>query len=320
MPMTTGARHKVARPEAAASERCAPKTVLFGVGSPKCGTSWLHGYLQRHPDCAMRQFKELNYFNTVETGGYDRRIALLQRKLQIIVADLARPGIPAERRAGMAQQQADIHEAIALLDRRADDPAAYMRYLAGGWQGEALVADLTPTYAMLPPKALQRMLTTAPDTRVLFLMRDPVERLWSHVRMYAQLSLPPGESLELHTARWLDMALARREPGRPAMLDYSDYAGIVARLRAVVPGDRLCLMFTEDLLDETGTATLCAFLGIRSVAPDLDRRANRGVPVRQPEAARAAMRRVLRPQYEFAARSFPALPTVWTRTMSEGFA
>lgn len=318
--MLTDVTQDQPRPVAAASAAGkAPLTVLFGVGAPKCGTSWLHGYLRRHPDCAMRHFKELNYINTVSSGSYDRRIEMMKRKQQIIVAE-QREQKDAERRIMLDAQRADLDEAIALMSRRADDPVAYLAYLTGPRRNETLVADLSPAYAMLTPEGLTRLLMTAPDCRVLFLMRDPVERLWSHVRMNAQLSLPRGEQLERHTVRWLDMVLSGREPGRPGVLAYSDYAGIVARLRAAIPAERLCVMFTEDLLAGDGAERLCGFLGIRPLPADTERRANRGQPVSQPQAVRAAMRRALRPQYEFAARSFPALPESWQRSMAEGFA
>jgi hypothetical protein len=318
--MMTGVTQDQPRPaQAASAAGKTPLTVLFGVGAPKCGTSWLHGYLRRHPDCAMRHFKELNYINTVSSGSYDRRIEMMKRKAQIIAAE-RRTQADAERRAMLDAQAADLEEAVALMSRRADDPVAYLAYLTGPRRDEALVADLSPAYAMLAPAGLARLLATAPDCRVLFLMRDPVERLWSHVRMNAQLSLPPGEPLERHTLRWLDMVLSGREPGRPGVLSYSDYAAIVTRLRAAIPAGRLCVMFTEDLLAGDGAERLCGFLGIRPLPADSARRANRGQPVAQPQAVRAAMRRALRPQYEFAARSFPALPESWQRSMAEGFA
>lgn len=38
-------------------------TLLFGIGAPKAGTSWLHRYLSGHPDCHFPAQKESHYFD-----------------------------------------------------------------------------------------------------------------------------------------------------------------------------------------------------------------------------------------------------------------
>ena len=39
------------------------KTVLFGIGAQKAGTSWLHSVLSSHPECHL-PVKEVHYFDT----------------------------------------------------------------------------------------------------------------------------------------------------------------------------------------------------------------------------------------------------------------
>ena len=45
--------------------------------------------------------------------------------------------------------------------------------------------DISPDYAMLPSDAFRRMEAAVPDARFLFVIRDPVDRFWSWIKMRA---------------------------------------------------------------------------------------------------------------------------------------
>ncbi|MCK5343962.1 MAG: sulfotransferase domain-containing protein, partial [Candidatus Heimdallarchaeota archaeon] len=42
--------------------------------------------------------------------------------------------------------------------------------------------DVSPTYAILPSYAIEVIRSLMPDLKIIFLMRDPIERAWSHAR------------------------------------------------------------------------------------------------------------------------------------------
>ena len=50
-------------------------TLLFGIGAAKAGTTWLYRYLAAHPEVRLPAVKELHYFDTCETGKFDRQVA-----------------------------------------------------------------------------------------------------------------------------------------------------------------------------------------------------------------------------------------------------
>jgi hypothetical protein len=47
------------------------------------------------------------------------------------------------------------------------------------------VGDFTPAYSILPAKLMAPILQLGDQLKVLYLIRDPLARLWSHVRMHA---------------------------------------------------------------------------------------------------------------------------------------
>ena len=284
-----------------------PITLSFCVGATKASTTWLYSYLAQHPDCHLRSIKELHFFDTLESGGGVARANRMQRDLDHARAQQS------GRPTGLGGASiADTEAVIAML--RSGDEAQYLAYLNGGRGAERLIADATPAYALLPVARLQRMAALLPDVRFVYLIRDPVARLWSHVRMLAHRE---GGDIATRTARIYDDVLAG---GRADVTDRGDYASVLTRLDAAIDPSRLLVMFQEVLLTEPGVTKLCAFLGIAQKSADFARVLHRGpemaMSVDQQRRARVALRR----QYDCVATRFGTVPDAWMRNMNEGVA
>lgn len=278
-------------------------TLLLCVGATKAGTSWLYQHLRSHPDCHLRAVKELHYFDTVASGTYGARL----RKLRAIEgAARAQTGRAAAERA------ADCADLVRVIERRAEDVPAYLSYLGEG-AGGRLIADITPAYALLPEARLRRMATMTDRVRVLYLLRDPLSRLWSHVRMLAMRAA--GQLTEVPAlARAI---LARVLDGEEkAVADRGDYAGAVGRLRASVPEGRLAVMVMDEVMTPPGLARLWSFLGVGEGPAQFDRRVHRGIEVALDADQAAAARAWLAPQYDFVEAMFGRLPRGWQRNGS----
>ena len=288
-------------------------TVLFGVGAAKAATSWLHDYLSSHPDCGFRSVKELHYFDAAENdkwGGQIKRVENELGKLQSRQGELS--GWKARRNA---QRIADHVEWLDVLKGRRRDDARYGAYLAGA--GGQLVGDITPSYAMLTSETLAEMTTLAEDVRFVYLIRDPVSRLWSHVRMNAGRAggdLP----VEDRAKALMDRVLNAPESDEAMhILTRGDYAGSLLRLSSVVPPTQLFVAFMEELVSPTGVQSLCEFLGISMVPGRYEKRVREGVPMALDAGRKAAAVALLQDQYDFVARIFPALPDAWHRSLGQ---
>jgi hypothetical protein len=274
----------------------AQPTLLFCVGATKAGTTWLHRHLAGHPECHVRAIKELHYFDTVETGLWRRSL----RRERARRAGLAAPKHAAARR--------DVSDWIAVLRRKALDLPAYLAYLTGGCGQRRLVADITPAYASLPEARLAQMASLLPDVRFLYLLRDPVARFWSHVRMIALRETRDPAAVP-DRARAIMAAVLAGQPS--AVADRGDYAAAVTRLRRVVPEGRCLFLPTDEMMTAEGLARLWAFLGIGRARADFARRPHEGVPVPLTAAERSALRHWLAPQYAFVEAMLGGLPRGW---------
>ena len=291
---------------------------MFGIGAPKCGTTWMHRYLAAHPDCHFRALKELHYFDTLNDLGFDWILELLEKR--VVNLEAYAMHVEGEERERSLRELVDARDYLKLMNQRIDDRFGYSRFLLHGKGTKRLVGDITPAYSRLPTAVLKEMAGMTAQTRLVYLMREPVERLWSHIRMAVEQEKVDPQQFERRCQDLMADELAGRcDPKRP-LIEYSDYAGTVARLAEAAPRERVLVMCYEHLMTRKGVRRLCNFLGIRHVEADLGRAVNEGKRASLPEDLRAKARRQLRPQYEFAARYFPSLPEAWQKTMSEGFA
>ena len=268
--------------------------ILFGIGATKAGTSWLHRWLETHPECRLRTVKELHVFDTLEEGAPRHRANGL-RKLR---DEFAAKGAREERLR-------DLDELADLLMKGAPREA-YLAYIRAG-RGEAkVVGDITPAYALLPAARL-RDLAGFGDTRFIYILRDPVERLWSHVRMMAGRREPDGSV----TPERADRILNRTFRGEESAIERrSDYRGALQRMEAGVPEHRRLLVFFEDLFGGPASERICDFLGIARVPP-LAKVVHGGQPLEMTDAQRRAARDWLDDQYRFVEGLFGRVPPEW---------
>lgn len=289
----------------------AEPTFLFCVGATKAGTSWLYRYLSRHPECHLRSIKELHYFDMIESGNYARHRDREAGRLASLRAEQASGAPMGAFRQRMLR---DTEEWVSVIGRDGEDLDAYRSYLAAGRGARKLVGDITPAYALLPVERLSGMARMAGDVRFVYLLRDPVSRLWSQARMVA---FRKARSMADFPARAVQVMGEMIEAIGAGRTDREDYAGAITRLRAAVDPSRLLVQLQDEMMGVPGLARLCGFLGISSEPADFDKRVHEGTPLALDEGLRARAQAALRPQYDFVAGLFPELPDSWRRNMIE---
>jgi hypothetical protein len=146
------------------------------------------------------------------------------------------------------------------------------------------------------PEAPERIAKTLPDVKLIFLLRDPVERAYSHYRYtvaHCQESRPFAEALvwepyrALHTPEVLRIA-------RPwAYVARGQYSRHLARFYALFDPSRILVLFFEEFFADpsAGATTLCRFLGVRPWAGPFPAKVNgRDDPTLMGQAERAYLR------------------------------
>lgn len=291
-------------------------TLLFCVGATKAGTSWLYEALRDHPQCHVPPVKELHYFDSFGPKARGWQVKALTRRLDTLERQLTGAVTDGEtaRAEMLARRLEASRELLGVIDSPRETDAAYVAFLTRGAGAARVVADVTPSYSLQSGRWIRRMLGTSPRSKVLYLLRDPVARLWSQVRMGVKRDGLTGAEAERAANERLEGMIDRGD--QPGEDKRGDYAGITAKLRRIVPADRLMICFTEHMFTETGFAGICRFLGISPVLADTGRHVHRGIDLRLDDRLRGRAIEYLRYQYDWVAENVGPLPDTWQSNLA----
>ena len=273
------------------------KTFLLGAGCQKGGTTWLYQYLAGSPQFAHGYRKEYHVLDSLDLPSEEAaRKRLLSRAAEQVNAG-PEPGnrlaaTSAHRLAMFLDQQFYFDHFTGLLHRTPDTRAA---------------ADLTPAYGMLPVERFEavrdgfatRGITTLP----VFLMRDPVERIWSQVRMHARLY----KRHEAARTESTEFVLAQYD--RPAYAIRTAYDEVIRKLDTVFGRDGVYYGFYERLFTEEEIRRLCGQAGIDYVEPGFEQRVHFSPKTSElPEDTVRTVAEHYRDVYAAVAERFPDVP------------
>ena len=281
--------------------------LFFCVGAAKAGTSWLYSQLAAHPECHFRAIKELHYFDAIDGDTIERVLKKHQHQQARILNNVAaREKTPSDEQA---RRLTDRAAWMDVLERHGEDASAYLAYLNHDAGEAKVIGDITPAYALLSEQRFAAMSKLESDVRFLMILRDPVERLWSHVRMIAARRDENGVATAERCGRILNRTLKGKED---QIARRSDYAATLERLMNSIPGGKLLVDVFEEMVAGEGLKRICAFLGIRPIEAGLAR-VHAGPELQMTQEQRRAAAHWLAPQYEASAKAFGRMPEAWMR-------
>lgn len=148
---------------------------------------------------------------------------------------------------GMLRRHPDIgmpeQKELHFWDRHEPDAAAVSGYLDSfaGLRGRAR-GEITPSYAILPAERIAAVRRHLPELRLLFVMRNPVERAWSQARMELARALHRGEAIpESAWSQWLTAQL-----GSASSLQRGDYAACLRNWLKHYPREHFLVTVHEE--------------------------------------------------------------------------
>jgi hypothetical protein len=170
-------------------------------------------------------------------------------------------------------------------DRWAEGLEWYAGELAGG--GERMAGEATPTY-LHDPDAAERIASTIPNARFIALLREPVDRAWSHYTYDRDLDLratPPFE----------EIAASAGEPDEHRYLTQGRYVRHLRRYASLLSRDQILVLWFDDLRDrpEVTWRAACEHLGLTAepVPESVGSVHNRHYRLRAPWVRRQMVRR-----------------------------
>ena len=147
------------------------KTFILGVGAQKAGTTWLYKYIKNDPKANLGLLKEYHFWNA---------------------AFSASGKINKKKKTLMSKPHQELNSAELLRWTMLKVNNYYQIYFNSLInEGYQITGDLTPQHGRLRADRIKYIRDSLEDfgftVKVIFLIRDPVERIWSNVRMEKSL-------------------------------------------------------------------------------------------------------------------------------------
>ncbi len=230
------------------------KPNFIGIGATKSASTWLWLNLKQHPGIDLPPLKELHYFNRLKkcpASKIHKRIAWLTSR------DNA-------NRPWFLKILKDAFKFQTL-----PEIPWYLHYLLGTFDDEwyfslfdklkpgSVTGEITPCYSALEIADIQAVYRILPDAKIVFLMRNPVDRAWSHLKHYLS-------RIEKRSVKVLAEQTMLEYLNNALFFSRGNYPRILDNWQAVFPEHQIFLgFFDEVLLDPEGLMKrLFRFLGL----------------------------------------------------------
>lgn len=251
------------------------ENLFLSVGAMKAGTTWLYAVLNRHPALHFTPEKELHYF-------YHRYVdpTILGERRRLHSAKNRYLHRFDPNNANLDRIRQNLHWVSNYLSRPVDDHWYRNLFQMHGQQQWA--CDFSNLHALLPSEAWPQIEAKCQNLKVLYTLRDPVKRLWSHTKFHVQITGKMEEMESWGPGEYYAFAK------QPFIFNNSEYGTALRRLTSGLSPENLKVICYENLhANQRDTLRQIEnFLGIKNFdypQAILDRRPNESSKIQMPD-------------------------------------
>ena len=243
------------------------------IGAPRAATTWLYTELVTDPRIFLPKQKELHFYDERQRSFPDDESELRwQRSFYF-----------------------DVDEAASQR---------WYWYQFRHAAPEQLRGDITPVYSLQSRDRVQCIRKHIPDLRIIYIMRNPVERAWSGLRKTVWYQKGKSYLADLDE-EWLQKTIMR-----PEVLARGDYQRAIQTWESVFPRSQICYLFYDDIRSNANGVldNVYVFLGLPPQLGRSERSPSRAVNAAQnremPESVRVSLERHYAGQIGFLQNHF----------------
>lgn len=279
--------------------------LLIGLGAMKAGTTWLYEYLRMNPEIHFSNLKEVHYFDVLNYPHDQHHLVSKVNRLHKFLDAVKQKS--SNELSDAVNDFDKVSNEIRMYKNSDGKHKEYKEFLFLNYKKQKLIGDITPSYCFSSKQVISEMLSLANDVRFIFIMRDPIERLWSAIRMRAkqQTELSFDDSCDLIVNELLS------NPAHP-MLTRSDYIRTLDNLESVVPHDKFLCVFYEEMFSKKVCKKISNFLDVSYIEPNLLSAVNQGESLDLDDRTYNSLYSMLECQYVYLKKKFgESLPDSW---------
>lgn len=207
-----------------------PDFVCFGL--QKGGTRWLYDQMRSRPDVWMPPIKEMNFF-----------------------AGTALKPVNLKKIQSLEGQNDPFIKMFADYENHVGDVEWYKSLFQ--FKGDRLSGDISPVYARLTDEEVEWVAGELTATKFIFLVREPVSRLWSAICMDVRKGL-------IDPAKLQDVSYVKSVAADKLVKSLPSV--IWERWRQYISRERMAFWFLDDIRErpEEVVDEICEFIGAQT--------------------------------------------------------
>lgn len=200
------------------------------IGAQKAGTTWLSQMIERHPDVWIPPVKELHYFDYVHL----KEMNIPKRRLESLKSAIDRK----VTKRNVSIKHLNYLSKLALTENYDDEYYLSLFDMAD----KNVIGEFTPNYSMLPVNGVKHIKSLLGSVKIIFIMRNPIQRAWSFARMLARRRLEKGE--EISVQAWM------RIVDKPGNKKRTNYKETIEVYESVFDAEQILYLFYDDICYE----------------------------------------------------------------------
>lgn len=224
---------------------------FIGIGAMRSGTTWIDKNLRKHPQVYMPPIKEIHYFDRlVQFRGKDH----LRKKFFSSNSSSKNFRKYFFKYSLLNLAKFEINNMIWGFKYFLNEPnnEFYINLFSDG--KEKIKGEITPAYATLDLNMIKEMYSINPEAKIIYILRNPVDRTWSHLRMRKSKNVVSERTVE-EIKKLVDL----RE-----VEERNKYTETINKYSQVFGRENLLICFFDELVNTPNLLyqKICKFIGV----------------------------------------------------------
>ena len=281
------------------------KPDFIGIGAQKSGTSWLHENLKNHADFDLLPIKEAHYFTRDKKYSAHRKLTVTSPFIRFLNLEYAKNASKRLRAAKLTDKKTYNFYKKWFFGTYCDS-----WYLSLFEEYKGISGETSPSYCILSKQDIKRLYNLLPDVKIIFLLRNPIERAWSSYRFKTR-------KITDNSINLIDESRILRHINTKSQLARSDYKTTIDHFTSVFPKEQFKIGFF-DAIEEQPQKLLqevTNYLGATSDFQDqdfnFDKVINESKILKCPDAVRAYLMELYYPQIKALAEHYGGYFNQW---------